>query len=147
MKALLFTLFTLTLVACQSSSVDKKGNEIKYQETVQINDVPRSTLTFSDVSDSRCPEGAHCIWAGNATVELTLEGVGTDGKLVKNINLCVGDCRTIYSTNSVRQIDSLHQDFAGQKYLFILEGVNPSPKVDSLRTKDDYSILLRVEKK
>ena len=146
MKALLFTLF-IALVACKNSTVDKKGNEIKYQETVQINDVPRSTLTFFDVSDSRCPQNVNCIWAGNATIDLALEGVGTDGKLLKHINLCVGDCSTIYGTNSVRQIDSLHQDFAGQKYLFILEGVNPAPKADSLRTKDDYSISLRIEKK
>ena len=146
MKALLFVLL-IALVACQSSTIDKKGNEIKFRETVQINDIPKATLTFFDVNDSRCPEGVQCIWAGNATVDLALEGVGTDGKLVKSINLCVGDCRTVFGTNSVRQIDSIRQDFAGQKYMFILEGVTPTPKADSLRTKEDYSILLRVEKK
>jgi hypothetical protein len=148
MKTLLFTLFiALVLVACKSSGVDKKGNEIKYLETVQINDVPRSTLTFFDVSDSRCPENVNCVWAGYTTVDLLLEGVGTDGKLTKHINLCLGDCRLLYGLTPFRQVDSLYQDFAGQKYLFILEGVNPTPKVDSLRTKNDYSISLRIEKK
>ncbi|MCE7039954.1 hypothetical protein [Dyadobacter sp. CY312] len=141
MKALLFILL-VALVACQSSTVDKKGNEIKYKETVQINDVPKATLTFFDVSDSRCPENVKCVWAGNAKVDLALEGVGTEGKITKHINLCLGACST---SRGFHTIDSLDQDFAGQKYRFILESVNPYPI--AAKTKNDYSISLRIEKK
>ena len=146
-KITLLTLASLLMLACQSASVDKKGNEIKYKETVVLNDVPQSTLTFFEVSDSRCPEGVQCFWAGNATVDLSLEGVTTEGKTSKHINMCVGDCRTLYKLSPYRLADTLDQEFAGQQYRFILESVNPTPKADSAGKKVDYSISLKIEKK
>lgn len=140
-------LLLLAISACESDDVAKKDKELKYKETIQINDVPSASLTFFEVNDSRCPEGVQCIWAGNATVDLALEGVNTEGKLVKHINLCLGDCRTLYGPGAFRQIDSVDQDFAGQKYRFILEKVSPTPKADSVLSKKNYSVSLRIEKK
>ena len=142
----LVALLGILTIACQNASVDKKDDVLKYKETVIINDVPQSSLTFFDVSDSRCPEGVQCVWAGNATVDLALEGVGTEGKISKHVNMCLGDCRMLYENASYRQVDSLDQEFAGQNYRFILEAVNPKAKVDSTRKKEDYSIVLRIEK-
>lgn len=135
------------MLACQSASVDKKDDVIKYKESITLQDVPKATLTFFEVSDSRCPEGVQCFWAGNATVDLALDGVGTEGKITKHVNLCLGDCKTLYPSAPYRTVDSLDQEFAGQKYRFILEAVNPSAKVDTTRKKTDYSVVLRVEKK
>lgn len=146
-EAIILFVISFCTLACQSASVDKKDGVIKYKETVTLNDVPKSSLTFFDVSDSRCPEGVQCVWAGNATVEFALEGVGTDGKISNHVKMCIGDCRTLYKTSSFREVDSLDQEFAGQKYRFILEAVNPSPKVDSTKKKEDYSVSLKIEKK
>ncbi len=146
MNTKLLILFA-ALWACESDHVEKKDNNIRYKENIKIHDVPAATLTFFEVSDSRCPEGVQCIWAGNATVDLALESVNTEGKLVEHINLCLGDCRTLYGPGSFRQVDSLDKHFAGESYRFILEKVNPAPKADSVLSKKDYTITLRVEKK
>jgi hypothetical protein len=137
----------IAFMACQSAGIDKKSTEIQLKETISLNDIPKASLTFYDVNDSRCPEGVNCVWAGNATVDLLLEGVNTEGKLTKRINMCLGDCRTLYGPGSFRQIDSLDQEFAGQKYRFILENVSPHKKADSTVTKDNYSISLKIEKR
>lgn len=142
----LFTI-SILMLACQSASVDKRNDVIKFRQTVALNDVPRADLTFFDVSDSRCPEGVQCIWAGNATVELALDGVGTDGKISKRVKMCLGDCRTLYKAPFHRSVDSLEQEFAGQKYRFILEAVNRPAREDTTKKKENYSITLRVEKK
>jgi hypothetical protein len=137
----------VAFMACQSTGIDKKLSDIHLKETVSINNVPKSSLTFFDVNDSRCPEGVNCIWAGNATVDLLLEGVNTEGKLTEHINMCLGDCRSQSGSGSFRQTDTLDHEFAGQKYRFILESVNPHKIADSTFTKDKYSISLKIEKK
>ena len=134
------------MLACQTTSVDKKDDVIKYKQTVTLNDIPKASLTFFEVTDSRCPKGVQCIWAGNATVDLALEGVGTEGKILKHINMCLGDCRTLYKTGSFREKDSLDTEFAGQKYTLILDAVN-KPEKDSTQEKGSYSISLKIVKK
>lgn len=146
-KTALLVMVSILMMSCQSASIDKNDDEIKYKETKILSDVPKSTITFSEVTDSRCPEGVQCIWAGNAIVDLSLDGVNTEGKISKKIKMCLGDCNSLYPAEAFREIDSVEQEFAGQKYLFILEAVNPSPKVDSNKTKADYSILLKIEKR
>ncbi|MEO6687306.1 MAG: hypothetical protein ABIN24_15145 [Dyadobacter sp.] len=131
----------ILLGACQKSSIDKKEEGIiHYKETVSINGVPPATLTFFDVTDSRCPEGGQCIWAGNAEVDLVLDGVTTEGKNLKHVKMCLGEC------SNFKQ-DTLDQDFAGEHYTFILKSVTPYPKVDIQNKKTDYSISLEIKKK
>jgi len=135
-----------SLISCQNTSIDKKEDEIKYKEVVVLNDVPKSTLTFYDVTDSRCPKGVNCVWAGNAVVDLALDGVSTQGKVSKHISLCLGDCRGGNSQSVFKEIDSLDQDFAGHQYRFILKAVNALSKSDSIRKKEDYAVLLQIKK-
>ena len=143
MKALSFLcLLMLSIIACKSTAVDKNNGEINYKETVTIQDIPRSTLTFFDVSDSRCPEGAQCVWAGNATVDLALTGVTTEGGLTSHVSMCLGACGKKFNTS-----DTLDYEFIGQKYRFILNAVNPLPKAESPAKKENYSISLNIEKK
>ncbi|WP_221394063.1 hypothetical protein [Dyadobacter sp. NIV53] len=79
-------------------------------------------------------------------MDLALEGVGTEGKISQHVNMCIGDCRTLYKSNSFREADTLDREFAGQKYRLILDAVN-RPDSDSTKKKEDYSISLRIEKK
>lgn len=142
MKKIYILLFTsVILSACQKSSVDKKEEGlIHYKEIVPINDVPIATLTFFDVNDSRCPEGGQCITAGNANIDLALDGVTTEGRITKHVKMCLGDCSNF-------QPDTLDEEFAGLKYRFILKAVNPYPKVDATNNKPAYTISLGIEKK
>ena len=136
---LLLVCFSFT--ACQKSSVDKKEEDvIRYKETVQIRDVPRATLTFFEVEDSRCPEGVRCIWAGEASVDLALESVSTEGKITRHVKMCFGTCSSF-------QPDTLDQEFAGEHYQFILKSVTPQLKADVQVKKPDYTIALSIKKK
>ena len=142
MKKIYYLLLVCFLfTACQKSSVDKKEEDvIRYKETVQIRDVPRTTLTFFEVEDSRCPEGVQCIWAGEASVDLALEGVSTEGKITRHVKMCFGTCSSF-------QPDTLDQEFAGENYQFILKSVTPSLKADVQVKKPDYTIALSIKKK
>lgn len=143
MKKLCFLmLLTAGLFACRSTSVEKKSDEIKYKETVIINEVPRTTIQFFDVSDSRCPEGGECIWAGNATIDLALSGVTTEGGLTSHVKMCLGAC-----DKQFKIADTLDYEFTGEQYRFILTAVNPYPQSESSNAKEDYSIALQIEKK
>ncbi|MHB1312646.1 MAG: hypothetical protein ACYC3L_11580 [Gemmatimonadaceae bacterium] len=64
-------------VACGASSTEPKFGEavaVKLGASVRIpNDT--TTVRFSDVTaDSRCPQGAPCVWAGDAAVVFTVGG-------------------------------------------------------------------------
>jgi hypothetical protein len=151
MKKLLFGITVICSVfSCQNSSIDKKDEGIRYKETILINDVPRATLTFFDFSDSRCPEGAQCIWAGYASVDLLLSGVTTEGGINEHVKMCLGDCRFVRKDSTQPgyiMADTIDKSFAGQQYRFILSSLQPGPKLDSTSKKEDRRIILKVEKK
>lgn len=130
----------VSFIACQKSSVDKKEEDlIHYKQTVAINDVPSASLTFSEVEDSRCPEGVQCIWAGNADIDLVLEGFTTEGRVTRTAKMCFGTCSNFVA-------DTLNYDFAGTSYRFILKAVTPAPKKDTELKKTDYGISLDIQK-
>lgn len=129
----------ILLGACQKSSVDKKEEGlIHYKETVTINDVPPAALTFYEVSDSRCPEGANCLVAGFVQVDLSLDGVTTDGRITNHIKMCIG-CGEVVP-------DTLDYNFAGQEYRFILKSISPLIKPVGEIKKSDYAISLHIKK-
>jgi hypothetical protein len=138
----LFVLTIAGIVSCKSSGVDKKEEGIKYKESVTLNDVPKATLTFYGLADSRCPENAQCVWAGNATVDLLLSGVTTEGGVNEHVKMCLGQC-----DQKFREVDTLDKKFAGSDYRLILSAVKPYPKIDSTRKIEDTYILLKIEKK
>jgi len=134
---LLFT--SAVLLACQKSSVDKKEEGlIRYKESLTLQDIPRATLTFFDVSDSRCPEGVQCIVAGSANVDLALDGVTTEGRITKHVKMCIGDCSNFLA-------DTVRENFAGYHYRFILKAVNPLPRKDEEQTKTQYNISIDIK--
>lgn len=63
---------------------------LKEGQTVKVTDKPVA-VTFNKVlSDDRCPLNTQCIWAGNATVELTVTNKNDDQQTLK---LSSGDLR------------------------------------------------------
>ncbi|GAB3175634.1 hypothetical protein [Telluribacter humicola] len=146
-KLALLLLMGISTIACQDGTIDKQGDQvIRYKETVNLNDSPKATLTFSEVQDSRCPEGVQCVWAGNATVDLTLTSSISSSTEPELVQMCLGDCRTLYPNKPYRTADTLNYTLAGQSYRFILKAVNPSPKADKEVKKEDYTITLGIEK-
>lgn len=131
--------------ACKSTSVEK-DNLIHYQETVTINDVPKTSLTFYGVSDSRCPENVQCVWAGYVNVDLELTGVSTEGRISEHVKMCLGDCDLIQN-RKYKITDTLDHNFAGQDYRFILSQVNRPALADSAAGVKAYTIALDVQKR
>jgi hypothetical protein len=140
-KYLWYGLAIVGMFSCKSSGIDKKDTGLKYKETRILNDVPRASLTFFEIEDSRCAEGANCIWAGHAVVDLLLSGLTVEGGVKEHIKMCLGDCGGSFGP------DTLIKKFAGEEYQFILEEVNPYPKITEEHQKEAYSILLKIEKK
>ena len=146
-KIAILALMGISTIACQEGSINKQGDQvIRYKETVTLNDSPKATLTFSEVQDSRCPEGVQCVWAGNATVDLTLTSAISATAEPELVKMCLGDCRTVYPNNPYRTADTLNYTLAGQSYRFILKAVNPAPKANQEVKKEDYTITLGIEK-
>lgn len=134
-------------MACQENSINRNEEEvIRYRETVTLAESPKATLTFAEVQDSRCPEGVQCIWAGNATVDLSLTSAISAATEPEVVKMCLGDCRTLYPKNSYRNADTLNYTLAGQSYRFILKAVSPTPKDGQTVKKEDYTITLGIEK-
>ena len=68
MKKIILLLFLLAFVACKSVKESPNVLVITSKEEVVMNDY---TITINKIiSDSRCPEGTNCIWAGELILEL-----------------------------------------------------------------------------
>lgn len=90
-------------------------------------------VTFNKVmSDDRCPYNARCMWAGNATVSLTVDN--NQGQS-QNIQLSVGDLRG----GLQRQINIFGQ-------IISLETVYPTPSVSTNLSElaDKYLVDIKV---
>ena len=105
------SILAITLAGCQSLTTQpngpvadsKKINEtypalppatdmirLKEGQTLKPTGLPISVTFDKVLSDSRCPSNAKCIWAGNATVALTI--ANNQGK-AQTVNLSTGDLR------------------------------------------------------
>ena len=95
------------------------------------------TLTVTAIEDSRCPSDVTCVWYGNATVALRLEGAGVGPA---GIALCLGQC----DNQSFRETDAAVVDLAGAKYKITLLQVNPYP--DTQHVQEQKFATVKVEK-
>lgn len=157
-KILLSTFGFLTLMNCQSQKMNKadiSGNNAVKTETATTNNQESSddivyfkegenkflkeqqmNVTFKGiVSDSRCPEGVNCVWAGAATALVEV----------------------MTTTSRPMQIKISTTDFAAQKltktqslygYNLTLMSVSPSRTQDISpdKMKGKYVIGLKIEK-
>ncbi|MBD2699547.1 hypothetical protein IC229_02790 [Spirosoma sp. BT702] len=62
---------------------------VSIAEGGQVNVLDGLTLRIDEITDSRCPAGKQCIWAGNANVAFTAN-VRDD---FQALSLCLGACR------------------------------------------------------
>ena len=107
--------------ACKTTDVSptNRATLSAYQSARLQNDV---TVRVDSLRDSRCPEGAACIWAGNAVVQATLSKE-TDRQQVR---LVLG----LDNVNGTWQkADSTGVVLAGATYKVILRDVTPYPSI------------------
>ena len=99
-------------------------------ETIQVNTNDASGLNISFIAvenDSRCPIGAQCVWAGEATVQLN---ISSTTMLEQKISL---------KTNN--------QPVEFDGYLVTLIDLSPVPTMDEETNSNDYRATLSVSKR
>jgi hypothetical protein len=70
---MLFATLPLTLCACANSGAGAGGpHRYTLQPGQQLDIGAEAKLTYDSVSDSRCPPGMKCIWAGELLYHFTL---------------------------------------------------------------------------
>lgn len=86
------------------------------------------TLKITEISDSRCPEGAQCFWQGEVTVK--------------------GEW-TVDNAKSTFEIHSVLNDQTNQPTGYTIEIVDarPHPKLDTESKPEDLVVTLLIQKK
>jgi hypothetical protein len=99
-------------------------------ETVQVNTNDASGLNVSLVAienDSRCPIGAQCVWAGEATVQLNISSATMPEQKI-----------SLKTNNQPVEFDG---------YLVTLIDLSPVPTMDVETDPNDYRATLSVSNK
>nr|WKN39675.1 hypothetical protein K4G66_13335 [Tunicatimonas sp. TK19036] len=150
MRTLILGILSLVwLTGCQSDDGEMAG--VKFGKTFQLGSQDEVFLTVQpaadslkvmvdSISDSRCPEGAQCIWAGNAEVKLSL----SKEKETQLLTLCIGDCRSGDRTGFIEQ-DTASVTLGGQGFQVILKDVVPYPNLDNPPTQQEAVLEINEE--
>ena len=152
-KILLSSFAIFTLMNCQSQKLTKESDAKKSTKN-QVKDVLQENLIYLNegqtnflkeqqmnvtfkgiISDSRCPTGVNCIWAGAAKVSVEVMTTTSRPMLIELSSL------DLTSRNFVKT-----QNFAG--YNITLEKVLPYPNQtnNTATLKGQYQIALKIEK-
>jgi hypothetical protein len=119
--------------ACKTSEI-APTNRVSlgaYQSARLQNDV---TVRVDSLKDSRCLEGAVCIWEGNAVVKATLSK-DTDKKQVR---LVLGKD---FVNGNPQKSDSTGVVLAGSTYKVILRDVTPYPKINQPSQANTQAVI------
>ena len=135
MKPYILLVFFLALQCAAPLPVDtpplNQGFDLRVGESVRVGTGQTILIRFLRVTeDSRCPEGAVCIWEGNARVELQLE---RERLLIPP---------TIASLNT--GVGPRSTDFAG--YTIALRRLSPYPRIGEKIDARSYVAGLLVTK-
>ncbi|AVR46001.1 hypothetical protein C7S20_12460 [Christiangramia fulva] len=135
MKVISAFLVALFFLSCnkeesnQISDLDLKVGEhsmLKNGKCFDIQDTPFQ-LCLDSIGDSRCPEAATCVWAGDAVAYLSLKSAGEKKSFALH---------THPNFQQDTMINNLH---------FKLIDVSPFPKLNTQINARDYSVDLLIE--
>ena len=137
MKNLLLFLLLITgflsFFACNKADDDtpqlNRIFTLKIEETATFDDPELALTADSIVSDSRCPNGAVCVWEGLVEVTFTFTTDDTD----YSVNL------TLHADNPQKAETRI----AG--YTLRLVTVNPYPDIDHPISPEEYILSLVIE--
>jgi len=127
MKSFSILLLLIPLIACEAEAPvePKMGEEftVGYGKSVTMENGSVTVAFLAVTEDSRCPEGAHCFWEGNARVLLSVS------KHEFGLNTTLSP-----------------KDTTIGRYNIKLVRVDPYPKLGVSRTEKDYSVTLVVNR-
>lgn len=133
MKKLLFflTLFFLMSVSCERSDLGENYFSIGEKTTFKAGTIYYSSngnlqFQFAVTSDSRCPVGLYCIWAGEVSVEIIMKQTEKT------------DTLEVSSLSPVVEAFGL--------YSLTLHEVHPYPESSKAISPNDYSMEMTVSK-
>lgn len=130
MKMLILTLLTtLAFGALMTVQTQDKTEEVKirFGEQKAVTKDKIKIKFVSLVEDSRCPEGADCIWAGNAKIKIEISCSNRTETFEINTNLGVKGA-----------------SFDG--YAINLTSLTPAPKVDVQVAESDYFATFEISR-
>lgn len=82
-------------------------------------------LSVLEITESRCPSDVTCIRFGEARVSVAVNG--TD-KVIKRLDMCIGDCP---ERVSYLEVDTIDVELNDRSYQVILSGVTPYPSLNN----------------
>lgn len=122
-SVILIVLFSTMVNAQRDQEISVKIGETKTASTSGIR------VNFVEVlEDSRCPEGANCIWAGRARINVTIEA--------KDANSMTVELSTDGDTQSIK---------VGNHRVHLVK-VEPRPSAEKAPDAKEYSAWFRFEK-
>ena len=114
MRNLLILFLSVSILFSCDDKNDCGGFDVGKEFEIGINETSRNcpkniSITLIDIQDSRCPDGAQCIWAGMIVVEaaVTIDGKDLDLQLSNNENASGFPDEFSTSEYTVKLIDSI----------------------------------------
>jgi hypothetical protein len=124
--------FLLAGMGCEETTLEQGltiGKEVSFSvNQLYTSDDGQYTLKITEVSDSRCPEGAQCIWQGEVTVK---------GEWTENNN------KSTFEIHSVLNDQQKQPD----GYTIQLVGAKPYPKHGTESKPENLVVTLLIQKK
>jgi len=128
--AVLSVLALSCVYACKSQSRPRAQLhalfDLPCQQTVSVAETPLQITFTKLISDSRCPAGMTCVWAGEVVVELKVTS-GTE-----SVSIELGTHRT-----RQREVTALG-------YRIMLEDLSPHRSMQDRVEQSQYSVSLKV---
>ena len=120
----------LMLVACEPTVKQGMLDTPVRLKVGQSLDVDGMLITVEKISeDSRCPQGAQCIWAGKVSVALHVQTQDSAFDMVLMLGLNDAGATQLVGVDSLT-----------------LKEVSPAPVLDQKISQSDYSVILLVRK-
>lgn len=132
MKKIILILVSLAFIACKS--VKENPNEITITSKKEVNANDYLIVINKIISDSRCPEGVNCIWAGELVMELS----AWQNKEIKET------VKLTFSPNSKEENMAWFEKYIPQNKKLKSYKISPTKTEKQLEIKD-YKIQLVLE--
>jgi len=129
----LLVLFLFTSMSCEEIIIDNKTFKVGQESNFRIHQLYTSsdelyTLKINEITDSRCPQGVECVWAG----EVTIKGEWT-ASMVK----------TPFEVHSVVKTNEIQPD----GFTIQIVDAKPYPVYGTESKPEDLVVTMLIEKK